>query len=376
MKQSRLEEEAQAELDALQGCNLLRVSRVLDGQPGAVIQLDGRRVLNFSSNDYLGLAGDGRLAKAGEGAGVGASRLVVGNHREHERLEAWVADWIRCGAARLFNTGYAANVGVLGALLRPGDVVFSDALNHASIVDGCRLSRAEVVVVPHRDMTALELELKQRRGRRRIVVSESLFSMDGDLVDVVMLADLCKRYEAALILDEAHAIGVRGPEGRGVAAEAGVVPDVLIGTFGKALGSFGAFAATTPAVAQLLWNRARTFVFTTALPQSIAATSQRAIEIVRGTEGDDRRRNLAKNSRSLRALVPRLGGVREGAIAPLVVGDDGDVMQLSDSLFEQGVFVQGIRPPTVPAGTARLRVTVSSAHTNEMIERVGRLLVP
>jgi 8-amino-7-oxononanoate synthase len=368
-----LEEEAQIELDDLLERRLLRVPRVLDGPPGAVVRLDGKEVLNFSSNDYLGLAGDARLVTAG-GSGVGASRLVVGNHREHERLEADVADWMRCRAARLFNTGYAANVGVLGALLRAGDVVFSDALNHASIVDGCRLSRAEVIVFPHRDLEALEHNLKQRRGRRRIVVTESLFSMDGDLADVVTIADLCRRHDASWILDEAHAIGVRGPEGRGVAAEAAVVPDVVIGTFGKALGSFGAFAATTPAIAKLLWNRARTFVFTTALPPSVAMASQRAIEIVRGTEGDDRRRTLATQARRLRDRVAALGGVTDGPIAPLMVGDDGAVMRTSEALFEQGIFVQGIRPPTVPVGTARLRVSLSSAHTAEMIDRAGRLL--
>jgi 7-keto-8-aminopelargonate synthetase-like enzyme len=201
-----------------------------------------------------------------------------------------------------------------------------------------------------------------------------MFSMDGDLADVHAIASLCRQHDAAWILDEAHALGVRGPEGRGVAAEVGVVPDVVIGTFGKALGSFGAFAATTPAVAQLLWNRARTFVFTTGLPPSVVAASRRAIEIVRGVEGSERRRALSNHARRLRVLVPNLGGVDDGAIAPLVVGEDGAVMRLSERLFDDGVFVQGIRPPTIPAGTARLRVSLTSAHTNEMVERAGRLL--
>ncbi|MBX3154578.1 MAG: 8-amino-7-oxononanoate synthase [Deltaproteobacteria bacterium] len=377
-----LEDEAQRELDELRERSLLRTPRVVDGRQGPTVVVDGREVVSFSSNDYLGLAGDPRLARAAaaasevEGAGVGSSRLVVGNHREHVALEAAVADWVRCGAATMFNTGYAANVGVLGALLRAGDVVFSDALNHASIVDGCRLSRAEVVVFPHRDLAALERELVQRTDRRRrIVVSESLFSMDGDCADVAALAELCRRHDAAWILDEAHAVGVRGPEGRGFAAEAGVVPDVLIGTFGKALGSFGAFVATTPAIAALLWNRARPLVFSTGLPPAVAAASRAAIEVVRGGEGDERRRMLAARATRLRELVPDLGGIAEGPIAPRLVGSDAAVMKLSARLFEERLYVQGIRPPTVPVGTARLRISLSSAHTVEMVEQLARSLV-
>ena len=368
------------ELRELAASHRLRVPRVVDGAQGPLAVIDGRAVVNFASNDYLGLAGDPRLKRAASvaledgGTGVGASRLITGNHRQHVLLEDAVADWLQYSAVRLFNTGYAANVGVLTSLLRAGDVVFSDELNHASIIDGCRLSRAEVVVIPHRDLAALEAGLSRVVGRRRIIVSESLFSMDGDLADVEALATLCKRHEAGFVLDEAHAVGALGPEGRGLAAERGVVPDVVVGTFGKALGSFGAFAATSRPIADLLWNRARTLVFSTGLPPSVPAASRAAIEVVRGVEGADRRRMLASHARRLRALVPQAGGEPTSAIAPLVIGDDREVMRCMDRLLGDGLFVQGIRPPTVAAGTARLRVGLSAAHSVPQVDRLGRAL--
>jgi 8-amino-7-oxononanoate synthase len=365
-----LDDDARAELAALNAAGRLRVPRVVEGLHGPHVVVDGKPVINFASNDYLSLAGDPRLVRAAAaalddaGTGAGASRLIVGNHREHVALEEALADWLRVGGVQLFTSGYAANVGVLGALLGAGDVVFSDELNHASIIDGCRLSRAEIVVVPHRDLRALDAQLALHRGRRRLIVSETLFSMDGDVADVPALAALAKRHDAALMLDEAHAIGVRGPEGRGLAAEHGVMPDILVGTCGKALGGAGAFAATTRAIADLLWNRARSLVFSTGLPPAVAAGVRAAIELVRGSEGDDRRRAVARNARELRRRVSGLGGDALSAIAPLVVGDDRAVMVLSARLFEAGLFVQGIRPPTVPAGTARLRVSVSSRHSD------------
>lgn len=376
-----LDDEIRAELTALGEVHRLRVPRVVEGRPGATIRLDGVDVLNLSSNDYLGLAGDRRLAQAATaaldeaGVGAGASRLITGTHRLHVALEHAVGDWMRCDGVRLFNSGYAANTGVLSTLLAPGDAVFSDELNHASIIDGCRLSRAEVFVYPHRDLAALD-ELLSRRTlhRRRLVVTESLFSMDGDVVDLASLGRLCKRHEAALVVDEAHAIGSRGPEGRGLAADAAVTPDVVIGTFGKALGTYGAFAATTSSIAELLWNRARSLVFSTALPPSLPAATLAAIEIVRGTEGRERRRVLAGHARRLRELVPRLGGELESAIAPLAIGDDHQVMAVTSRLLGQGVFAQGIRPPTVPPGTARLRVSLSAALSSEQLEQTGRVL--
>ncbi|MGE0867735.1 MAG: aminotransferase class I/II-fold pyridoxal phosphate-dependent enzyme [Kofleriaceae bacterium] len=373
-----LDDDVRAELGELARTGRLRIPRVVDGVPGPTIVLDGIPVLNFASNDYLSLAGDRRLVRAAtvaleeDGVGAGASRLITGNHRRHTALERAISDWMNCDGVRLFNTGYAANVGVLTTLLGPDDIVYSDALNHASIVDGCRLSRAKIVVFPHRDLAALEVALAKGGGRRRVVVSETLFSMDGDFADLEALSTLCARHDASLILDEAHALGVLGPQGRGLAAAVGRRPDVLIGTLGKAVGTFGAFAVTSRAIADLLWNRARTFVFSTGMPPNIAAASRAAIEIVRSSEGEERRQALARNARRLRELVPMAGGMPDSPIAPIVVGDDRAVMQLSARLFERRVFVQGIRPPTVPVGSARLRVSINARHEDHHIETISQ----
>ncbi len=375
-----LDDDARAELDALEAEHRLRVPRVIDGRQGPTLTIDGVEVTCLASNDYLSLAGDRRLAAAAmsglerDGVGAGASRLITGTQRAHVELESEISDWLQCSGVRLFNTGYAANIGVLTTIASAGDRVFSDELNHASIIDGCRLSRAGVEVYPHRDLAALERALAVGGGRRRIVVTESLFSMDGDIADLLTIAALCRKYDAALVVDEAHAIGAHGDEGRGVCSSVGVVPDVLIGTFGKALGTFGAFAATSRAIADLLWNRARPFVFSTALPPSIPAATRASIEIVRGSEGDDRRRMLVGHARMVRELVPRAGGAPDSAIAPILVGDDREVMRISAELLAAGVFVQGIRPPTVPSGTARLRVSLNAGHSGQQLEHASRLL--
>lgn len=369
-----LDEAARAELRELERANRLRVPKICHGGAAPRMAIDGRDVLDLASNDYLSLAGDARLVETAHraldecGIGAGASRLISGNHSRHVALERALADWLRvpvtpdggCGV-RCFSNGYAANVGTISTLLGRGDVVFSDQLNHASIVDGCRLSRADVVVYPHCDLAALDALLGERPAARRLVVSESLFSMDGDIADIAGLAEVCKRHDAALMVDEAHAVGARGPEGRGEAASAGVVPDVLVGTCGKALGVYGAFVAATPAIADLLWNRARTLVFSTALPAMVAAATERALEIVRGVEGEDRRRQLSERARQMRAGVPGLKGVHDGAIAPLIIGDDREVMTVSARLWERGMFAQGIRYPTVPVGTARVRLSLRSS---------------
>jgi 8-amino-7-oxononanoate synthase len=369
-----LDDDLTAELRALVAVHRARVPRVVDGPQGACVHLDGASVLSFASNDYLGLASDARLVRAATavarevGVGAGSSRLIVGNHREHVAFERAVADWLQRDGVQLFNSGYAANTGVLTALLGAGDVVFSDALNHASIVDGCRLSRAEIVVYPHLDYTTLEQKLHQHAGRRRVIVSESLFSMDGDVADTKLLADLASRHHAVLMLDEAHAIGVFGPEGRGLAAEAQVVPDVLIGTCGKALGSFGAFVVGSEALARWLWNRSRSLVFSTALPPLVTAASRVAIEIIRGVEGQERRQRVRRHARALRTQMTEIKGEEESPIAPLIVGDDERAMQISSRLLASGVYVQGIRPPTVPPGTARLRASLTAAHSSHDVD--------
>lgn len=369
-----LDDDARAELAALEAVHRRRGMRVVDGPMGPRVRVDGREVVNLASNDYLGLAGDPRLVEAAQralaesGVGAGASRLIVGNHREHVALEAALADWLQRDGVRTFSSGYAANVGVLSALLGPEDLVVSDALDHASIIDGCRLSRTRVIVVPHGDVHAVEAALTSHRGRRRLVVSESLFSMDGDLADVEALAAIARRHDAALMIDEAHALGVFGPEGRGWCAERGVVPDLVVGTFGKALGSAGAFVATSAAVAEWLWNRARSFVFSTGPAPAIAAATRAAITIVRGA--DSARATLEGHARRLRAAMPAIGGDARSPIAPWVVGDDRRAMAISTELLAAGVFAQGIRPPTVPVGTARLRMSLMATHTSADLDFV------
>ncbi len=373
-----LDDDARAELADLSTAHRRRGARVVDGRQGARVVLDGRDVLNLASNDYLGLAGDRRLADAAaasleaNGVGAGASRLIVGNHREHVALEAALGDWLERDGVRTFSSGYAANLGVITALAAAGDVMFSDALNHASLIDGCRLSRATVRVFPHRDLAALDALVRTTPGRRRFIVSESLFSMDGDVADLRGLAELARSHGASLIVDEAHAIGVFGPSGRGLAAEAGVTPEIVVGTFGKALGTAGAFVATTHAIAELIWNRARSFVFSTGTTPSIAAATRAAVAIVRGEEGDRRRASVIARSRELRVKLPRLGGDLRSPIAPLVIGDDSIAMAISAAMLEDGVFAQGIRPPTVPLNTARIRMSLTAEHTVQDVETAAK----
>lgn len=376
-----LDDEARAELQALADIHRLRTPRVLDGRQGVHALVDGVEILNFASNDYLGLAGDPRLVDAAkasldlEGSGAGASRLIIGNHREHIELEREVADWLGVEAVQLFNSGYAANTGVLTALLREGDVVFSDELNHASIVDGCRLSRAQIAVYRHCDLGDLERLLTLHGGRRRIVVTETVFSMDGDVVDIESFSQLARRHGAYLIVDEAHAIGVMGADGRGV-CERGA--DIVIGTFGKALGSFGAFAAATRAIADLLWNRARPLIFSTGLPPHVAAATRRAVEIARGSEGNDRRASLRAAIAQFRAALPSAGGHPSVPIASWVIGDDARTAALGRQLFANRLLVGAVRPPTVPVGTARLRISFSASHERgdvaRLIETTQRVL--
>ncbi len=316
---------------------------------------------SFCSNDYLGLAS--RLPSRSGAAGAGASRLVSGNCVEHEAVEGAVAEWLGAEAALLFTSGYAANVGALSALAQRGDLVVSDALNHASLIDGARLSRARVEVVPHLDLDAMARALRRRTEKRAWVVSESYFSMDADGPDLARLRSLCDETRAGLILDEAHAIGALGPSGRGLAAEAGIAPDVLVGTFGKALGGGGAFVAGPAALRLWLWNRARSFVFSTGLSPATAGANLEAVARVRAA--DHARRTLAERATQLRdGLVGR--GVRVlgfGHIVPWVVGEPAAANALATALQGRGFQVQAIRPPSVPVGTARLRLTVHAGHT-------------
>jgi 8-amino-7-oxononanoate synthase len=292
--------------------------------------------------------------------------------RSHREAEAAFAGFLQTPSAALFASGYDANVGAIQALVGPGDAVFSDALNHASLIDGCRLSRAEVHVYAHRDVGHLEslLRLHRPRARRALIVTDSLFSMDGVVAPLRALATTAREFEAGLLVDEAHAIGVMGPRGRGLAAAQEVEPDALIATLGKSFGVAGAFVAGTEPLVALVRNRARSFVFSTAPPPMIARAATVALELVQGA--DEARRTLLGHARRLRAALRTLGYEApegESHIIPVLIGSNEATMQLSGRLLEQGVFVQGIRPPTVPPGTARLRVTPMATHTSEQIDR-------
>lgn len=352
------------DLAKLRADGLLRERRDPVVEPGPWVERGGRRLLNLCSNDYLSLAG----RRVSGIAGSGASRLIVGDTAEHVALERELAAWLGVQDALVFSSGYAANVGTVAAL-SSGAVVVSDALNHASLIDGCRLSRARVVVVPHRDVRAVREALAAAPERRRLVITDAYFSMDGTLAPIADLAEECRRGRAALYVDEAHALGVFGPEGRGVCAAAGVVPDVLMGTFGKSFGASGAFVAGAPALTRWLWNAARSFVFSTGMSPMVAAAVRAALPLVRGGALTAR---LSRNTELFRAGVAREtlpGSV--GPIVPVLLGTPERALEASARLLELGVFAQAIRPPTVPKGTSRLRITVQAGHEPVYLERAA-----
>ncbi|HKQ68386.1 MAG TPA: 8-amino-7-oxononanoate synthase [Polyangiaceae bacterium] len=331
--------------------------------------------LNLCSNDYLGYRTTGRLAKyvreaAGTIAeGAGASRLVYGEHEVHRCLEEELSSWLGLDKTLLFTSGYAANVGTIAALAAHGDLIVSDALNHASLIDGCRLSRARVVVVAHNDLEQVRAALRGSAAKRRWVVTESYFSMEGDGPDLRALRQICWEHDAALVLDEAHAVGVLGFDGSGLAREAGVQPDVLIGTLGKSLASQGAFVAGSRDLVRWLWNRARSFVFSTGLSPLLAAIGLGAVREARA-DGEGRA-HAAAISRRLREGLERLGLVvanQTGPLLPLVLGDEVRALAWSRALLEAGILVQAIRPPTVPAGGSRLRITARADLSDAQVE--------
>jgi 8-amino-7-oxononanoate synthase len=368
----------QEALAALEEAGLLRRPLEISGPQGPEIDLDGRRVICLCSNNYLGLADHPAIAEAAaasftsEGVGAAASRLITGTMAAHREAEAALADFTHAPDSVLFSSGYAANVGTIQALVGQGDVLFSDALNHASLIDGARLSRAEVHVYRHRDTAHLETLLRQHRSEkeRALIVTDALFSMDGDTAPVSSLRKLASEFDAGLMVDEAHALGVLGPEGRGLCAALEVTPDVLIGTLGKSFGVAGAFVAASAEVSTLVRNRARSFVYSTAPPPSIARAALAALRSVRGA--DEARSTLLKHAAALRAGL-RAAGFEvidgESQIVPVLIGPNDRTMDLSAKLLDRGVFVQGIRPPTVPEGTARLRLTPMATHRSDHIER-------
>lgn len=370
----------QAQLDELREQQMYRRRRVLDAAQGREVQVGGRRLLNFCSNDYLGLAADGRVRaafKAGIdrwGAGSGASHLVCGHMAVHHELEDALAEFTQRPRALLFSSGYAANVGVINALTGSGDHVFEDRLNHASLLDGGWLSRAQFHWFRHRDAAHLGGKLAAAEGGRKLVVTDGTFSMDGDLCGLSELVPVAIEHDAWLMVDDAHGFGVHGKHGCGV-----VDPDrfgtaevpVLIGTLGKAFGTAGAFVAGEEALIETLIQRARNYIYTTALPPAVAAATRTSLQIAIKEEW--RREHLAELVTRFRAGASELGlTLMESAtpIQPIVLGEPGHAVAASTALEDRGLLVGAIRPPTVPKGTSRLRVTFTATHTEEDVDRL------
>jgi 8-amino-7-oxononanoate synthase len=382
-------EEGRRALAELAGQGMLRTLRTVDGAQGPKVILDGREVLLLCANNYLGLAEHPALIAAAQaataryGVGSGGSRLISGSMRPHRQFEEALAAFKGTGGALLFNSGYAANTGILQGLLGPDDLVFSDELNHASIIDGCRLARARTVVYPHADADALaELmaaEAPRRRGRW-LIVTDGVFSMDGDLAPLPALCALKERHDALLMVDDAHGTGVLGAEGRGSAEQLGCLAriDLHMGTLGKALGGLGAFVAADQVLIDLLINRARSFIFSTGLPPAVPAAGMAALEIVAGAEGARLRRLLATNRQAFATVLQDggldlLGSVTQ--ILPVLTGAPAATMTAAHRLLEHGIFVQGIRPPTVPLGRCRLRATVMASHHAGELRQAAATLV-
>ncbi|HMN02257.1 8-amino-7-oxononanoate synthase [Geobacter anodireducens] len=369
------------ELQQLREQGLHRSLRTVAGSQGSRVVVEGREVMLLCSNNYLGLADHPALKRAAVeaveryGTGSGASRLVSGTMELHAALEERLARFKGTEAALVFNSGYAANSGIIPALAGRGDVVFSDRLNHASIVDGCLLSRARFVRYPHNDMNALERLLAEHRGAgRMLIVTDGVFSMDGDLAPLPALAALKRQYGALLMVDDAHGTGVLGESGRGTAEQFGVTADIdlQMGTLGKALGGFGAYVAASAEVVELLVNRARSFIFSTSLPPAVLAAARAALDLVDSPEGDALRRRLARSAALFRDALQGAGFDTMGSetqIVPALVGGAEPVMAFTRRLLEEGYYVQGIRPPTVPAGTCRLRCTLMATHDESDLER-------
>jgi 8-amino-7-oxononanoate synthase len=375
------------ELAALATAHRLRTPAEVDGASRTAPRIDGRPVLAFCSNDYLGLASHPDLpaaaahAAARDGFGASASRLVAGDLPAHRDLEAALAAHLGLPAALVFPTGYQANVGTLVALAGRDDLIVSDALNHASIVDGCRLSRAHIAVYPHRDAaTAARLLADGQRYRRRLLVTESLFSMDGDVAPLADLAQVAAESNAVLVVDEAHAFATLGPNGRGLCASVGVLPDVFVGTLGKSIGAAGGFVAGPQPLRAILINRARTFVYTTALPPPVAAAATAGLALAAGPEGAHRRDLLANRcawlaDQLLMAGLTSPSQVSAGPIFPLVLGEDARALAVAAALRDRGLFIPAIRPPTVPAGAARLRLTLSASHSVDDLDLLMAALI-
>ena len=377
----------QDELTALDAKGLRRTRRTLDAAQSAHVTVDGKKVIAFCSNDYLGLANHPELIAAAQagastyGVGAGASHLVLGHARAHEQLEEHLAAFVNLPRALLFSTGYMANLGVVTALLGREDAVFADRLNHASLNDACLLARAQFKRSAHNDVVQLERLLVGSKAKRKLIVVDAVFSMDGDIAPVPELLALAERYDAWLLLDDAHGFGVLGANGRGVLEHFGLQhPRVIyMATLGKAAGVFGAFVAGDDTLIEMLMQRARTYIYTTALPPLLACAVSKSIELI--AAGAPLRQQLNENIIQLKhilresslpawRLLPSLT-----AIQPLVIGDNRAATAVAEKLAARSVLVPAIRPPTVPQGTARLRISLSAAHTADDVRVLGDALI-
>jgi 8-amino-7-oxononanoate synthase len=365
------------ELAARKDLNRLRKLKHLKQLSAAEVEWEGRRLLNFCSNDYLGLSRHPLVMERSaryvmeHGAGATASRLVCGSHGWMEAVEKKLAALKGKERVLAMSSGFQANATVLPALVDKDSLIVSDSLNHNSIIQGARLARCKAAVWPHNDLAALETLLEETRGRysRRLVVTESVFSMDGDIPDLPALADLARRHDAVFVVDEAHATGVFGENGMGLCH--GGLADIVVGTFGKALGSFGAYVACHNKVAEYLVNRCAGFIYSTALPPSVGGAVDAALDLVPLMEKE--RAELRAKAEHVRSVLQGLGldtGASASQIIPVIIGDDSRTMELSARLEKQGILAMGIRPPSVAPGKARIRLTLSAAHTWEHVERL------
>lgn len=379
----------QLELDQLEQQGMLRSLRIVADGQGPKVCINGREALLLCSNNYLGIAGHPNLvekmvaATREFGAGSGASRLVSGTMPIHAAFEERLADFKGMPAALLFNSGYAANTGILQGLFGPDDVIFSDELNHASIIDGCRLAGARTVIYPHCDTAALaelmERERPNRKGRW-LIVTDGIFSMDGDMAPLVELCDLKEEHDALLMVDDAHGTGVLGNKGRGTGEHLNCLEriDLHMGTLGKAFGCAGAYLAAERAVIDMLINRSRSFIFSTSLPPGVPAAAMAALDLVDSKEGRGLREKLERNRVQLAGLLIAGGMNLLGSttqIIPVLTKDPGPTMKMTSRLLEEGVFLQGIRPPTVAQGLCRLRATVMASHDTADLKRAAEKIL-
>ncbi|UCD70323.1 MAG: 8-amino-7-oxononanoate synthase [Betaproteobacteria bacterium] len=367
------------ELDSLREKSLLRRRKIADSACGPEVIVDGKPVLAFCSNDYLGLAAAPEIAETlataarKHGVGSGASHLISGHHRLHEQLETRLAEFSGLARTLTFSTGYMANMAVIAALARRGDAVFSDALNHASLIDACRLSRAEIHKYPHCDVAALANQMAQSSAPRKLVVTDAVFSMDGDIAPVAKLLELCERHDAMLVIDDAHGFGVLGDDGRGTLSHFGIESPriVYVGTLGKSAGVAGAFVGGSTNLVEWLLQKGRTYIFTTAAPPPLAAALIKAIDLVE--HGDQRRTHLQRIIERFRTTLHTSRWQlldSQTAIQPLIIGSNDETLRVADTLMNEGLWAPAIRPPTVPAGSSRLRISFSAAHTDAHVDRL------